>query len=101
MDKPTTSVCVEYEAKHDWHIFKSDDIYGLYVAHKDARVAYADVKTAIEKLVLLNEGVKCTVEPELAFEEFISSIKSAGHMADDRQQAPITTDRRYTLRLAA
>lgn len=101
MSKVTTSICVTYESKYDWHIFQSEDIKGLYVASKDARVAYNDIKTAIEKLVLLNEGLKCVVQPELNFDEFLYSMKNVGSSEQRGINPAITTDRRYLLQMAA
>ena len=39
------------------HVFTSDDVYGLYVASRDAREAFSNVAPAIGLLVKLNEGI--------------------------------------------
>ena len=39
--------------------------------------AFNDVAPAIEKLLMLDEGVNCVATPELSIEEFLSSIKGA------------------------
>lgn len=72
-----TSLCVNYKFAEDWHVFSSDELPGLYVASKEAEVAHRDVSAAIEKLLLLNEGLSCKVQPEQSFREFIANAKEA------------------------
>ena len=78
MSGPKTSVRVEYRHTDGWHIFSSDQLPGLYVASQDAKRAFADVATAIEKLLKLNEGLDVRAEPELSFEEFVRTLQSKG-----------------------
>lgn len=100
MGKQLSSICVNYKNVDGWHVFQSDEIHGLYVASKDARKSYDDVKVAIEKLIFLNENLNCTVQPELTFEEFISSMKG------DEQEIynsnyPIMSNKRYAVYASA
>ena len=95
-----TSICVEYKFTDGWHVFQSDDIQGLYVANKNAEISYNDVKTAIEKLIFLNEGINCTVWPELDFEEFISAVRENTAM-EGKGHVPVLNNRRYLISAAA
>lgn len=80
MGDKTSSVQVKYKHTLDgWHVFNSDELPGLYVASQDAEAAYNDVATAIEKLLLLDEGVKCKIRPEVPFSQFLAFLRSAGH----------------------
>lgn len=76
LDKPaetstdTRTIRVKYREEDGWHIFQSNDMFGLNIASQDVDVAYADVKVAIEKLLLLNEGLHCTAEaPSAIFDK--------------------------------
>lgn len=95
MGKQLSSICVNYKNVDGWHVFHSEEIHGLYVANKDARTSYDDVKVAIEKLILLNENVKCTVQPEMTFEEFISSMKGEPELS--MTSSPIMSNKRYAV----
>lgn len=101
MGKLTSSVCVRYKYADGWHVFQSDDIHGLYVANKDARTSYNDVQVAIEKLILLDEGLRCTVQPEMTFDEFISCLKGEDSCEEDKMQAPIMSNKRYLVYASA
>lgn len=59
MTPAKTSICVNYKYAEEWHVFSSEDLPGLYIASKSAEAAYKDVAPAIEKLLELNENVKC------------------------------------------
>lgn len=72
-----TSICARYKGVEGWHVFDCDDLPGLYVASRDPATAFNDVAPAIEKLLMLDEGVNCVATPELSIEEFLSSIKGA------------------------
>lgn len=99
MGKQLSSICVNYKNVDGWHVFQSDEIHGLYVANKDARTSYEDVKVAIENLILLDEKVKCTVQPEMSFEEFISSMKGE---TDINHIQPFTmSNKRYAVYASA
>jgi hypothetical protein len=57
------SVAVQQKEKDGWFIFTSDDVPGLYVAHRDEAVARADIPVAISCLLKLNCVLYCKVEP--------------------------------------
>lgn len=101
MGKLTSSVCVKYKYADGWHVFQSDDIHGLYVANKDARTSFDDVKVAIEKLIFLDEGIKCTVQPEMTFEEFLYYSKGKESFKEDKMQTPIMSNKRYLVYASA
>lgn len=100
MGNLTSSVCVKYKYADGWHVFQSDDIHGLYVASRDAKTAYDDVKVSIEKLIALNEGVTCIVQPEMTYEEFISFLKS-GSSFENKTQTPVMSNKRYLVYASA
>jgi hypothetical protein len=66
-----TSIEVTYKLADEWHVFSCIALPGLYVASKNAKVAYEDVANSIEKLIQLNEGITCKAAPELSFQQFI------------------------------
>jgi hypothetical protein len=61
------AIRVAYRFIDGYHIYTSDDVYGLYVASQDAQKAYAAVAPSLQKLIELNEGITCQVEPALLF----------------------------------
>ena len=73
----STSIEVSHSVKDGWHIFEAVQMPGLYVAHTDPRIAFGEVSTAIEKLVMLDTGMKVLVAPEMAFSDFIGSVRSS------------------------
>ncbi len=98
----TTSVCVRYTYAEEWHVFQSNDLPGLYVANKDAKKSYEDVALAIEKLIFLDEGVRCTVKPEMSFNEFISCIKAGVYEKEKYgEQTLYMSDKRYLVYASA
>ena len=88
----TTSICVNFKFAEEWHVFSSDQLPGLYVASRNAEVAFKDVATAIEKLVFLNEGVKIKAVPELSFKDFIEQTQSS---KDD--EIIVLSDKRFSI----
>lgn len=82
MGDKISSVGVRYKATFDgWHVFTSSELPGLYVASHDAETAYNDVAPSIEMLLRLDEGVECTIRPELPFQQFVSMLRKANHPA--------------------
>ena len=71
-----TSIRVDYKFVDGWHVFSSEQIAGLYVASQDPERAYNDVGTSIEKLLKLNEGIECSVTPELSFPEYVEAQRA-------------------------
>ena len=68
---------VGYRFIDGYHVFTSDEVDGLYVASKDPRRAYDDVRHAIKMLVLANDGVRINVDPMLNMREFLAMAKKA------------------------
>lgn len=104
MKNITSSICVEYKYREGWHIFTSEEVFGLYVASKDQELAYNDVATSIQLLLELNEGIKCDVHPELTFKEFlkVARTKPSQSKATKKQTAPRSlSSARYALHMAA
>ena len=86
-----TSIRVDYKNVDGWHVFSSEKIAGLYVASQNAEEAYNDVCTALEKLLELNEGIQCTVKPEIPFSEFVRMRR--GERAPERPVPAMSTQR--------
>lgn len=74
-----TSICVNYTFAENWHVFTSDDLPGLMVAHKDSAKAFLSISESIEKLLLLNEGLEYKVDPEPTLEMFLEETKGKKH----------------------
>jgi hypothetical protein len=89
MTELTTSIGVFYKHADGWHVFTCKELPGLYIASKDAELAYNDVPVAIEKLLELDFGVKCKAVPELSFAEFVKAqVKAQQQRAASRGQRP-------------
>jgi hypothetical protein len=74
-ERTAATVCVQYRYIDGYHVFTSDDVYGLYVASQDAREAFSNIAPAIELLVKLNEKIDCVVEPAVSFREFLELVR--------------------------
>lgn len=72
----TAAIRVNYRFIDGYHVYTSDDVYGLYVANRDAVCAYAAIAPSLEKLIQLNEGISCHVEPALTFSELVRSARN-------------------------
>jgi hypothetical protein len=70
------AIRVNYRSVDGYHIYTSEDVYGLYVANQDAAKTYAAVGPSLEKLIQLNEGISCRVEPVLTFSELVRSARN-------------------------
>jgi hypothetical protein len=70
-----TVIRVTYRFIDGCHVYTSDDVYGLYVAHQDPQKAYEAVAPSLEKLIKLNEGIVCRVEPALTYSEMVRSAQ--------------------------
>jgi hypothetical protein len=78
MAELTAAIRVSYRFIDGYHVYTSDDVYGLYVANRDPARAYAAVGPSLEKLIRLNEGISCRVEPVLTFSELVRSARHRG-----------------------
>jgi hypothetical protein len=72
----STSIDVTHKVVEGWHVFESEQMPGLYIAHRDARRAYKAVGPAIEKLVGLDTGMVCRAVPDVPFNVFISKARA-------------------------
>ncbi len=66
---------VAYRFIDGYHVYTSDDVYGLYVANRDAGKAYDAIAPSLEKLIQLNDGITCRVEPALTYSELVRSVR--------------------------
>ena len=90
---PKTTILTTYKNAEGWHVFMSDDLPGLYVASRDLSVAYDDVARSIQLLLKLDEGLDCTVSPELPLQEFIAFAHGVSSDWDD----VVKTNRRFVV----
>lgn len=88
-----TSICVDYKFVDGWHVFASEGMLGLYVASQDAQKAFDDVGPSIQMLLKLDEGIDCTVESELDFDEFLEMAKSE----NDGERPLVMSGKRYAV----
>jgi len=82
-----TSISTSYRAVDGWHVFVSDDLPGLYVASKDLCSAFHDVANSIQVLLKLDEGIDCTVAPEVSLQDFLAVVR--GGDADSGNTVPV------------
>ncbi len=66
-----TLICVRYKNTDGWHIFESDELPGLLVASKDAKIAFDDIGPSIKMLLELDEGIVCNVYQKMSFKDFL------------------------------
>lgn len=91
----TTVIRVTYRFIDGLHVYTSDDVYGLYVANRDPQRAYAAVAPSLQKLISLNEGMNCQVEPAMTWSEL---LRAAHH--PDQLLVPEITSRSFLARAA-
>ena len=94
------TVQVAYSFRDGYHIFTSDEIYGLYVASRDARQAYESVAPAIRELARLNHQIDIEVEASLSFERFVDAAKTS-RAASDAPHPAILSSSQFLIRKAA
>ena len=83
----TTVIGVTYRLIDDMHVYTSEDVYGLYVADRDPKRAYDAVAPSLRKLISLNEGVECQIEPALTYSELLRQL----HYPDEPLVPEITS----------
>jgi type I restriction enzyme R subunit len=86
------SIRVHYRFVGGYHVYTSDDVYGLYVANQDPYVAYDAVAQSLEKLIKLNEDLDCRVEPTLTFPHLpCYRVPRTGRRFQDEKRITIVT----------
>lgn len=75
-------ILVDYRLVDGWHIFTSEHVRGLYIAHPDQRAAFDAIGPAIEKLLAENERVHVEVKPAKTFNAFLDELKQHADMAE-------------------
>ena len=91
-------VRIDYKYVAGQHIFASKDIEGLLVVSGDAEVAHRDVAPSIKKLLLMNNGIECEIQPAVPFKDFIARVTHKKEHAD----TPLTlSNQEYCLSVAA
>jgi hypothetical protein len=95
----TATICAKYKNVDGIHVFYSDDMPGLYVAHKDAKTAFDDVGPSIQALLKLDEGVDVEVKAAQDFREFLHILRKDKDAANGSQL--VMSDKRYFIGAAA
>jgi hypothetical protein len=57
------TIAVNHKERDGWHVYTSVDIPGLYVAHPNDEIAFADVPGSIRLLCKLNDGIDWRIDP--------------------------------------
>ena len=93
---------VQYRHVDGYHVFTSDDVYGLYVASKDARKAFDGVAPALATLLGRNYEIVASVEPAVPFEDFLKSRRPQFPDAPERTgPLQMLRNQRYVFKQAA
>jgi hypothetical protein len=69
---------IEYREIEGYHIFTSPDVFGLYIATKDAARAQAQIAPAVVELLKLNEKLVGSIECTPQLGDFIATFRSNG-----------------------
>lgn len=81
------TVAVDYREEGGWHIFTSEDVPELIVAHTDPLLAYNDVAVVLGGLFRLNKGIECTFSPEITADEFLAHLEQESLRINFRKAA--------------
>lgn len=71
----TGTIYVDYRIVGGWHVFTSEQVRGLYIAHSDQQTAYEAICPTIEKLLAENEHIDVKVRPAVAFDAFLDRLR--------------------------
>ncbi len=96
MKKLPTVVLVQYKTADKYHVFTSEDLFGLYAGNQNLKTAFEAVPPSIQTLIKLNLGIDTVVEPTLHLYELVAALKSK-----DEQKIPrlnMATDRYFIIR---
>ena len=99
-DGTFVTINVQYRNVEGYHVFTSDDVGGLYIASKDPRKAFDDLKPAIELLVRKNEGFDCVVEHAMTYRDFMAA-RQRGVDESELPQPAVLSNSQFVLRAAA
>lgn len=66
-----TTIRVQYQFIDGYHVFTSEDVYGLYVASRNPEKAFGNIQASIEQLIKLNHGINIEVAPAQTIPEFL------------------------------
>ncbi len=75
--EPVTMIEVQYRFIDGYHVFTSEDVYGLYVASKNPEKAFNNVTASIKKLIKLNDGIDIDMWPAKTYREFVNVLTGA------------------------
>ena len=75
MKEPTAAtIHVTYRFIDGYHVFTSEDVKGIYVASKEARIAFDNVGPVLKDLIELKLKHAVEVEPTMTFDAFMAYV---------------------------
>ena len=93
----TGTVAVLYGFRDGYHVFTSDELYGLYIASKDPETAFNGIVPAIETLMRENEGIDIKAEPAFTLSEFLSVMRAQDDGAPESAPPPAFMAREFLI----
>lgn len=92
-------IVVDRTARDGVFLYTCAELPGLFVVHKDDRVAYDDVPRSIQALFKLDHGLNCKVTQKLSYSEFVQQISLKAKARDavaDRTRELMSEHRRFS-----
>ncbi len=96
--EPVATIEVQYRFIDGYHVFTSEDVYGLYVASKNPETAFGNVTASIKKLIKLNHGLDIEMSPAKTYREFLNALTGEPEVP---HPAIINESRKFLVRRAA
>ena len=92
------TIRAKYRFIDGYHVFTSEDVRGLYVASRDAKVAFEEVATVLEDLITRKIKGACEVRATLSFQDF---LRATTGQEPSPSATPVLQDREFVIRCAA
>lgn len=74
-DGISAEVVVTRKVRDGWYVYTCDKLPGLFVVHKDDKVAYNDLPKSIRALLQLDHGIECIVSHKVDYAEFLRRMR--------------------------
>lgn len=66
------NINIAYQCEDGYHLFTSDDIFGLFVGGNDLDEAFDSISPMIERLMKLNHDIECTAQPTITLPQYLA-----------------------------
>lgn len=76
-------VTVRRTPRDGWFVYTCETLPGLYVAHRDDKVAYDDLPEAIRLLIKLNDHIDCVVSHAVPYAQFVQQFRLSEQGIDE------------------